>query len=367
MPPIEHLYLHIPFCPKLCPYCCFYVEEGSRNKNIAFLDALLGELDAAMRDRPVLPKTIYFGGGTPTALLTEQLEYLLEGLRSRLPLQHLQEWTVEANPATIRPEKAQVLRDAGVTRISLGVQSWNAGTLKTLGRVHSAQQAHKTYDLLRKTGFPAINIDLMFSVPGQTPEEWEQDLQTTLALQPDHISAYCLTYEEDTEYFRKLSTGQFVQSEEKDARMFERTMDVLAAGEFRQYEISNHARSGFESKHNLAYWEGREYLGLGPSAFSTIDGERLQNVRDTAEYVKRVRSEQSAVLTRESLSPETLLKESVAFGLRLDTGVSASLLAPWLEETTHLEEIGLLERAQERFKLTRRGRMLADAVGERFM
>jgi oxygen-independent coproporphyrinogen-3 oxidase len=144
-------------------------------------------------------------------------------------------------------------------------------------------------------------------------------------------------------------------------------MDVLAAGGFRQYEISNHARSGFESKHNLAYWEGREYLGLGPSAFSTINGERLQNVRDTAEYVKRVQSGQSPVLTQESLSPETLLKESVAFGLRLDHGVSASLLAPWLEETAHLEEIGLLERAQDRFKLTRRGRMLADAVGERFM
>ena len=367
MLPIEHLYIHIPFCPKLCPYCCFYVEEGGRNKNIAFLDALLSELDAVQAMRPVIPKTLYFGGGTPTALLVDQLEYLFKGLHTRLSLNALQEWTVEANPATVRPEKARVLREAGVTRISLGVQSWNPSTLKTLGRVHSAQQAHTTYDLLRNTGFPAVNIDLMFSVPGQTPEEWESDLKTTLALEPEHISAYCLTYEEDTEYFRKLHTGQFVQSEEKDARMFELTMDELAAGGFRQYEISNHARRGFESLHNLAYWQGREYLGLGPSAFSTLDGTRVQNVRDTAEYVKRLQGGVSPMLTQEALPPETLLKENVAFGLRLDIVVPEERLAPWSDETAHLEEIGLLERAEGHFRLTRRGKMLADAVGERFM
>jgi oxygen-independent coproporphyrinogen-3 oxidase len=127
MRPIEHLYLHIPFCPKLCPYCCFYVEEGARNKNAAFLDALLNELDRVKEQREVIPKTIYLGGGTPTALLVEQLDYLLTGLRGRLPLSQLEEWTVEANPATVRPEKAQVMREAGVTRVSLGVQSWHSG------------------------------------------------------------------------------------------------------------------------------------------------------------------------------------------------------------------------------------------------
>jgi oxygen-independent coproporphyrinogen-3 oxidase len=367
MRPIEHLYLHIPFCPKLCPYCCFYVEEGARNKNAAFLDALLNELDRVKEQREVIPKTIYLGGGTPTALLVEQLDYLLTGLRGRLPLSQLEEWTVEANPATVRPEKARVMREAGVTRVSLGVQSWHSGTLKTLGRVHTSQQAHKTYALLREAGFSSVNIDLMFSVPGQTPREWEEDLRTTLDLSPEHVSAYCLTYEEDTEYFRKLQAGQFVQSEEKDAEMFELTMDLLEESGFRQYEISNHARLGFESKHNLAYWEGREYLGLGPSAFSTLNGERLQNVCNTAAYVERIASGESPVLTRESLSQEILLKELVAFGLRLDTGLSVEQLTPWPEETAHLEEIGLLEKVGEKVRLTRRGRMLADSVGERFM
>ena len=367
MTPIEHLYIHIPFCPKLCPYCCFFVEEGSRNKNRAFLDALLAELDAQAALRPIRPKTVYLGGGTPTALLSDQLEFLLAGLRKRLSLEQLKEWTVEANPATVRPEKAKLLKDAGVTRVSLGVQSWNDATLKTLGRVHSSAQARTTFDTLQRAGLPAINIDLMFSVPEQTAQEWEADLNATIALGPQHVSAYCLTYEEDTEYFRKLTGGQFRQDEELDARFFELTMDRLGEAGYCQYEISNHARPGFESAHNEACWEGREYLGLGPSAFSTLSGQRIQNVCDTAEYIRRVQSGESAAVTRESLDEATLRKERIAFGLRRQTGLERALLAAWSGEVAHLEQIGLLESADERVRLTRRGKLLADSVGEAFM
>ena len=367
MQPIEHLYIHIPFCPKLCPDCCFYVEEGAKNKNKAFLDALLLDLDRQMQNRAVAPRTIYLGGGTPTALLADQLEYLLEGLRARLPLLHLEEWTVEANPATVRPEKARLLKDAGVNRISLGVQSWNDATLKTLGRVHSGAQARQTVDTLLAAGFPGINIDLMFSVPGQTHAQWEADLETTLQISPSHISAYCLTYEEDTDFFLKLTKGLFKQDEAHDAGLFELTMDRLGAAGYRQYEISNHARPGHESRHNIACWEGREYLGLGPSAFSTLNGERLQNVCDTAEYVRRVTAGLTPTFSTENLDRATLLKEKVAFGLRMAEGVEETLLAGWTAETTHLLEIGLVEREGSRIRLTRRGRMLADAVGESFM
>lgn len=367
MPPVEHLYIHIPFCPKLCPYCCFYVEEGAKNKNIAFLDALLLELETHTRTRAVVPRTIYIGGGTPTSLLADQLAYLLEGLRARLPLHQLEEWTVEANPATVRPEKAKLLKDAGVTRISLGVQSWDDATLKTLGRVHSSAQAHKTVDTLRNAGFTALNIDLMFSVPGQTLQQWESDLQTTIQLAPSHVSAYCLTYEEDTEYFLKLSKGVFKQDESHDAGLFELTMDQLGAAGYAQYEISNHARLGYESRHNIACWEGREYLGLGPSAFSTLESKRIQNVCDTAEYVRRLNAGISPSLSCESLDAHTLLKEKVAFGLRMAAGLEESLLSEWEGEKTHLLEIGLLEKQGTRLRLTRRGKMLADAVGEAFM
>jgi oxygen-independent coproporphyrinogen-3 oxidase len=365
--PIEHLYFHIPFCPKICPYCCFYVEEGSQNKTQAFLDALLSEVSRAAESNNIRPKTIYFGGGTPTALRIEQLEQLLCGLESRLDLSMLQEWSMEANPATVRKEKAALLKQLGVTRISLGVQSWDERCLKTLGRTHSAHQALMTYEILREQDFHSLNIDLMFSVPGQTLNEWEADLDTTIHLSPNHVSAYCLTYEEDTDFFKKLTAGQFVQNEEHDASLFEATMDRLGAGGYAQYEISNHARNGAISIHNLAYWEGRDFLGFGPSAFSTKGKVRTQNVCDTATYTIRMQAGASPVSSMETLSIETRVREKIAFGLRMSKGLETDLLDPWKEETTHLLEIGLLEAAGSRLKLTRRGRMLADLVASTFV
>ncbi len=364
---IEHLYFHIPFCPKLCPYCCFYVEEGSANRNQAFLDALLQEVDRALERHRIRPSTLYFGGGTPTALRTEQLAFLLEGLHQRLDLSHLREWTIEANPSTVRPEKARVLRQSGVTRISLGVQSWTETTLKTLGRTHSAEQALHTVEILRAEAFPSLNVDLMFSVPGQTPAAWEHDLEQTTALQPDHVSAYCLTYEEDTEFFKKLTSGRFSQNEEVDARLFEMTMDHLEASGFEHYEISNYARPGHQSLHNLGYWQGADFLGFGPSAFSTTANERTQNVRDTAEYVRRLQHGVSPAESIESLPAQTRLRERILFGLRMREGIPSATLAPWQAEVDHLQDIGLLEPVGSRIRLSRRGRLLADSIGESFV
>ena len=237
MPAIRHLYFHVPFCPKLCPYCCFYVETGAKNKTTAFLDALLREVDAAKASYDVRPETIYFGGGTPSALTVEQLEYLLGGLRDRLDLSALREWTFEVNPATVRPEKARVLRAAGVSRISLGVQSWDDALLKTLGRVHDARQAEATFVTLREAGFDNINIDLMFAVPGQTLAQWQATLAKTIALRSEHVSSYCLTYEEDTAYFRQLQLGTFRQDDDRDADLFETTIDTLTGAGFDHYEI----------------------------------------------------------------------------------------------------------------------------------
>ena len=366
-PIVEHLYFHIPFCPKICPYCCFYVEEGGKNKNQAFLDALLLEVTRAMEKTRIRPKTIYFGGGTPTALRVEQLEYLLGGLKSLLDMSALQEWTMEANPATVREDKAVLLKQLGVTRISLGVQSWSDRCLKILGRTHSAEQAVATYEILRAQGFPSMNIDLMFSIPGQSLHEWESDLDTTIKLNPNHISAYCLTYEEDTDFFKKLTGGELVQNEEHDAALFESTMDRLSLGGYEQYEISNHARAGAISSHNMAYWEGRDFLGFGPSAFSTVGEKRMQNVCDTAAYSLKMQAGVSPIHSEENLSADTRLRERIAFGLRMAAGLEADLLTPWAEETEHLIEIGLLEANNRRLRLTRRGRMLADLVASSFV
>jgi oxygen-independent coproporphyrinogen-3 oxidase len=364
---IRHLYFHIPFCPKLCPYCSFYVEVGAKNKNRGFLDALLHEVDRAGEKYALRPETIYFGGGTPTSLLTDQLAYLLGGLRDRLDLSELREWTVEANPATVREEKARLLRDMGVTRVSLGVQSWDDALLKTLGRAHTAAQAEQTYDVLRSGGIPQVNLDLMFAVPGQRPSQWRATLEKTIVLHPDHISSYCLTYEEDTAYFRKLTGGEFRQDDERDAQLFEETMDRLSAGGFAQYEISNYAHDGRESQHNRAYWLGADYLGFGPGAFSTVGFSRWENVRDTAAYVRGVLADAPVFGVREELGVATRAGEIAAFRIRMAEGIPRTGIARWSEAIAEFERIGLLHEHDGALRLTRRGKLLADSVAEAFI
>lgn len=364
---IRHLYFHIPFCPKLCPYCSFYVEVGSANKNEQFLDAILRDVDRAANEYRLKPRTIYFGGGTPSALRTEQLDYLFSGLRDRLDLSELDEWDLEANPATIRPEKAKRLRELGVTRLSLGVQSWDDELLKTLGRVHSAAEAERTYWLLRDTGFPQVNIDLMFAVPGQTEAQWQRSLETTIRLQPNHVSTYCLTYEEDTDYFRRLGSGEFHQDDERDACLFEQTMATLESAGFAQYEISNYARPGCESRHNLAYWRGANYLGFGPSAFSTVGLNRWQAIPDSAEYTRRCLAGRDPAEFRESLSGHARAGEIAAFGLRMAAGIDSSDLLPWRQELDPYFGYGLITETEGRIRLTSRGKLLADSVAEVFV
>ena len=366
---VRHLYVHVPFCPKVCPYCSFYKETSDRNKTQRFLDAVLLELDQRLAVLPpVRPQTIFFGGGTPSALSTPQLEYLLSGLHARLDLSALAEWTLEMNPATVSLEKAQVLRALGVNRVSMGVQSWEPQLLAVLGRVHSAEQARRSYDILREAGFANVNLDLIFGVPTQTTEMWRRSLETTISLRPEHISAYNLTYEEDTEFFRRFVTGELTQDADADAALFELTADTLAAAGYEPYEISNFARPGRECAHNLAYWQGGDYLGLGPSAFSTVGERRWANVRDTATYNDRIHAGQPAVDFREDVPPSMRRAEVIAFGLRTHRGVAAETLRPWPEQVAEFEALGLLETTRaDRVLLTRKGRLLADAVAEAFV
>lgn len=360
---ISHLYVHIPFCPKVCPYCSFYKEASDRNKTSSFLDAVLAE---AERHAPRLtPQTIFFGGGTPTALSTSQLSYLIGGLRDRIDLSDLKEFTVEMNPATVSTEKAGMLRELGVNRVSMGVQSWDAGLLATLGRVHSSRQARRSYEILREAGFDNVNLDLIFGVPGQNREQWQNCLEETLALEPNHVSAYCLTYEEDTEYFMRMSRSEYQPDHALDADLFEMTMDTLEPAGFFQYEISNYSRPGRECRHNLAYWLGADFLGLGPSAFSTVGGERWKNVSDTTAYVAALGSGQDPADFRETLSDRTRQAECIAFSLRTNRGVDPKLIED--NKAAEFAAIGLLILKDGRWQLTRQGRLLADSVAEAFI
>jgi putative oxygen-independent coproporphyrinogen III oxidase len=362
--PIRHIYVHIPFCARICPYCAFYKDLLDRSQTWRFCEAILRDLDQQCASFVLSLETIYFGGGTPTALTTSQLELLLGGFHQRLDLSSLVEWTIEANPGSVSARKAALLRKLGVTRVSLGIQSWDDELLKILGREHNSQQAEQSFHILRAAGFSNINVDLMFGLPGQTMEQWKFTLETTTALQPDHVSAYCLTYEEDTEFFVRHLRGEFRQDVDTDSEFFETTMSILEDAGYEQYEISNYARPGFASAHNRAYWLGKDYLGIGPSAFSTVGMHRWQNVCDYRAYTDRVLSGQSPRRFRENLTSEMKRTERIALSLRMREGVAASELEYLRQETREFVSLGLLRESNGNFVLTRKGRGLADSVAE---
>ena len=235
---VRHIYVHIPFCARICPYCAFYKDLLDRSQTSRFCEAFLGELDSSEEGRaagsgrrgaPIHTIVLrrFTWGDTPTALNIAQLELLLRGFQERLELSQLVEWTIEANPGSVSARKAALLKKFGVNRISLGVQSWDEELLKLLGREHNALQAEESFRILRDAGFGNINVDLMFGLPGQTDDQWRATLEKTIALQPKHISTYCLTYEEDTEFFLRHARGEFRQDADADAEFFEMTMAML--------------------------------------------------------------------------------------------------------------------------------------------
>jgi oxygen-independent coproporphyrinogen-3 oxidase len=365
--PIHHLYVHIPFCARICPYCAFYKELLDRSQTDRFCEAILRELKQLVAAHPIFPSTVYFGGGTPSALKIAQLELLLRGFHERLDLSQLVEWTLEANPGSISARKAVVLKQFGVNRISLGVQSWEDELLKLLGREHGARQAEESFWILRTAGFTNLNVDLMFGLPGQTAEHWQATLEKTIALQPDHISTYCLTYEEDTEFFLRQARGEFRADSDLEAELFEMTMSILREAGYEHYEISNYAPPGFESVHNRSYWSGEDYLGVGPSAFSTVGMRRWQNVPDYREYIDRVLAGRSAIESTENLTEEMKRAEQIALLLRTGDGVSSDLLSAKPNQINEFLGLGLLRQSNGNFVLTPKGKALADSVAEAFL
>jgi len=361
---LNHLYVHIPFCHRICPYCSFHKHTPGSTDMTAFVDALLKEMEG----RPLKPKTIFFGGGTPTMLSETHLERLLRGMRERVDVSEVVEFTMEANPRNVTASKASMMRDLGVTRVSLGVQTWDEATLKTLGRDHSPTEAEETWGVLRDAKFPSLNLDLMFSIPGQSLDVWRNTLEYTLASRPDHISAYNLNYEEDTDFFRRLKTGEFQLDEDRDADFFNLAIDMIEAGGFEHYEISNYARPGYRSVHNEAYWLGEDYLGIGPGAFSTVEGKRWHNVKDTPRYIAMTLAGKNTKTDVEELTPEQRRTERFGLELRTTRGLPVDLIAP--ESRKMLETLrgqGLLTFDEQFVRLTRAGKPLVDPIAVALM
>jgi oxygen-independent coproporphyrinogen-3 oxidase len=364
--PIEHLYVHVPFCAAKCDYCAFYSEAGSAAKMEDYVDAVLAELRGFAPH--LAPKTIFFGGGTPSLLPAPLMRRILEALGGRGSCRAVTEWTIECNPSTVSSEKAKLFREFGVNRISMGVQALDDDLLKRLGRVHSVKAAIASYEKLREAGFDNINLDLMFGLPGQTMEHWRKTLGEAIALQPEHLSTYCLILEEDTHFWSLLQKGLIKPDEELELAMYETAIETLAAAGYRQYEISNFAKPNRQCAHNIAYWEGKDYLGLGPSACSTVGGRRWQNAPDTDRYIEGVRSQKPVVSYEEKLTEELRAAERAAFGMRMNAGVPAELVkGRWDKEIAELLSAELVQWRNNRLQPTKRGILFADEVAAEFV
>jgi len=309
------------------------------------------------------PRTLYLGGGTPSMLSPAHLTRLFRSLQEQVDFSTLEEVTLEANPATFDLSKAKLFRELGVTRISLGIQSFTPHVLNILGREHSVEQASEAVRILREAEMPSVNIDLMFSIPGQSRDDWEATLNHAISLKPDHISAYNLTYEEDTAFFESLRRGEMRENEDHDADFFHLADELLTAAGFDHYETSNYAQPGHHSSHNHGYWRGEDYLGLGPSAVSTLTHVRSKNVPDTSLYITQVNSLGNALIESEALSPEDRRLERIALGLRTKEGIPLSLLqADALSRAETIAAEGMATLDGERLILIHHGRALVDPI-----
>src|ERR1035438_10162802 len=318
-PPVElGLYVHVPFCASTCDFCAFYQIMPTAGAIQSFIGGVAAE--AALVDWTGPVSTVFFGGGTPGLLAARDLMRL-----AKIATDHTggtpREWTVELAPASVTEARLAVLRDCGVTRVSIGVQSFQPRWLDALGRRHTRGQAYRACERVRKAGFANVNLDLMFALPGQTEEEWVSDVDEAVALAPEHISTYCLTFEEDTALWVRLSRGAVRLDPEKEARLYEMTWDRLGALGYEQYEISNFARPGFACLHNLNTWRMQEWIGLGPSAASQQGGWRAANPADLGLWLAEVAEGRRMTKDRRLLSPALLAEDALVFGLRMNSGV----------------------------------------------
>lgn len=371
------LYVHVPFCRTICGYCDFYSQRLNVASVPPLVDALLAELERGAGARGFRFATLYVGGGTPTVLPIGELQRLVTGLNRYMATADAPEFTVEANPATVADEVADVLAVAGVNRVSVGAQSFDPAELETLERSHRVEEVSETVAVCRRHGLSNISLDLIFGIPGQTLDSWRRSLEAALALDPRHLSCYALTYEADTPLARRRAAGQVASvDEDLEADMFELALDMLPAAGWAHYEISNFARPGYECRHNLGCWDNAPYLGVGPAAAGYLDGVRYQNVADTAAYVEAMRAGRAAWAEQERLTGERRAREAAMLALRTHVGVDRgrfvarygcdplALFADVIQK--HVGD-GRLQVDDAGFRLTRAGLLVADTVMADFL
>lgn len=363
------VYVHVPFCRHRCGYCNFTVVAGRDDLMDRYLHAVDREMQALERPRPV--DTLFIGGGTPTQLPVAMLQRLLERIGDWFPPSPGYEWTVEANPADLRDATLDALAEAGVTRLSLGGQSFDERKLKLLERDHRGLDVRDAVQRARSR-FASLSMDLIFGTPGESEATWLRDLQTVCELPIDHVSCYGLTFERGTRFWSRLQHGELQALDERlDARMYQAAIERLTTAGFEHYEVSNFARSGHRCRHNQVYWRGEPYFAVGPGAARYVDGRREVNHRSTTTYLRRMETGQSPVAESERLAPEDMARERLVFGLRMLQGVRRD----WFQQQTGFEldalvrdclpqliTWGLLLDDGQTLRLSRAGLMVSDSV-----
>src|SRR5215471_1856891 len=363
------LYVHIPFCPQRCPYCAFTILTGHTDLYDRYVAAVCTEIRSwrsLARKGPL--QTIFCGGGTPSLLAPAQVQQILDTAAATFGIAPDAEISLEANPTTADADKFAALRASGCNRLSLGVQSFNDTDLKTLGRWHSAADAEAAYATARQAGLTNVSIDVIFSIPGAPRQHWQATVHKLLALAPEHISTYALTIEEGTRFARRHHQGRLQPvAEDDDAWAYAWVMETLAAAEYEHYEVSNFARPGYRSRHNWGYWHGADYLGIGLSAHSLLNGQRHWNRRALQAYLTAVEAGNTACEGAERLDSVAARHERLWLQLRTCAGTTLQppelqtlLSAPKFQA---MLEAGLVRLQAERLRLTPSGFLLADAIG----
>ena len=366
-------YVHIPFCTQICYYCDFSKVFIKNQPVDSYLEHLLEEF--RFYDIQKL-RTLYIGGGTPTALSAPQLEVLLKGLTKNLDLSVLEELTIEANPGDLDADKIAVLKNSAVNRVSLGVQTFDDKMLKKIGRSHLEKDIYENIDRLKLAGFDNISIDLIYALPGQTMEQVKENVAKAIGLDIPHMSLYSLILENHTVFMNRMRRGKLpLPKEELEAEMFEYIIAELERAGFEHYEISNFSKIGFESRHNLMYWDNAEYYGIGAGASGYVNGVRYKNHGPIRHYLSAV-EEGNARITEEHLSQKEQMEEEMFLGLRKKSGVSMARFEEkfgrsfdelYGEIVRDLVQKGLMQIEGDRVRMTKRGLFLGDTVAERFI
>ena len=366
-------YVHIPFCTQICYYCDFSKVFIKNQPVDAYLEHLIQETRSYEIGKL---RTLYIGGGTPTALSAQQLAYLLTELPKVMDLSEVEEFTIEANPGDLDPDKIAVLKDSQVNRVSLGVQTFDNKMLKKIGRSHQEQDIYDNIRHLKQAGFDNISIDLIYALPGQTMDQVKENVAKAIDLDIPHMSLYSLILENHTVFMNRMRRGKLpLPKEELEAEMFEYIIEELEKAGFEHYEISNFSKPGFESRHNLVYWDNSEYYGLGAGASGYVDGIRYKNHGPIRHYLEAV-EEGKARITEEHLTLEEKMEEELFLGLRKKTGVSkarfeekfgVSFDQRYGQVVASLTEQGLLVTDDKQVRMTKRGLFLGDTVAEKFI